>query len=199
MKEYNFGKMQLQLKKHLDVERFNHTLGVMYTSAALAMCYKADIKKAQAAGLLHDCAKRIPDDKMISMCRKQNIRINEYEKANPFLLHAKLGAFMAKEQYDIHDKEILSAIRYHTTGRPEMTLLEKIVYIADYIEPWRYRAGNLPEIRNLAFWDIDKALYMILKNTLIYLQKHNRIVDDMTEKAYNYYKELNSNRITDIK
>ena len=131
MSEFNILKMQEKLKKYLDEDRFTHTQGVMYTSAALAMRYGEDVRKAQAAGLLHDCAKCIPNEKKISICEKNGIPISDAERINPFLLHAKAGAQIAKDKYKITDPDILNAIASHTTGRPGMSLLEKIVYIAD--------------------------------------------------------------------
>ena len=129
--KYNFAEYEKKLKKYLDKDRYRHTLGVMYTAAALAMAHDHDMEQAQMAGLLHDCAKCIPNKKKLKICKKQNIRISSAEKSSPFLLHAKLGAYIAKEKYQIEDEEILSAIRWHTTGKEAMSELEKIVYIAD--------------------------------------------------------------------
>ena len=111
--------------------------------------------KAQTAGLLHDCAKCIPNDKKLKLCEKKNIPVSEIEEKAPFLLHSKLGVYIARKKYDVEDKEILSAVRWHTTGKPEMTQLEKIIYLADYIEPGRDKAPNLARVRRLAFEDLD--------------------------------------------
>jgi predicted HD superfamily hydrolase involved in NAD metabolism len=105
-------------------------------------------------------------------------------------LHAKLGAYLAKADYGIDDEEILDAIRWHTTGRPEMTQLDKIIYIADYIEPNRNQAPNLDEIRRLARVNLDECLYTILKATLAYLETKKDVIDPMTEQTYLYYKKL---------
>ena len=118
MKNYDMKSYQKKLKREMDEGRYQHTLGVMYTSAALAMRYEYDIQKAQMAGLLHDCAKCIPNGKKLKLCEKHNIQITEVERRNPFLLHAKLGAFLAMHEYGIDDKEIVSAILNHTTGKP---------------------------------------------------------------------------------
>ena len=167
--KYNFAEYEKKLKKYLDKDRYRHTLGVMYTAAALAMAHDDDMEQAQMAGLLHDCAKCIPNKKKLKICKKQNIRISSVEKSNPFLLHAKLGAYIAKEKYQIEDEEILSAIRWHTTGKEAMSELEKIVYIADYIEPGRNKAPRLAWIRKVAFEDLDEGMYYILKDSLSYL------------------------------
>ena len=130
---YNFSKTKKTLRKYLDRDRFEHSEGVMYTAAALAMRYGENLEKAQIAGILHDCAKCIPDNKKLKICEKNHIEITEAEKCSPFLLHAKVGAYIAKEKYDIEDAEILDAIACHTTGKPDMTLLDNIIYISDYI------------------------------------------------------------------
>lgn len=190
MSEYDLIKIQKKLEKKLMPERFQHTLGVMYTCGSLAMRYGCDIEKALTAGLLHDCAKCISNEKKIKICKKNGIEISKSEYDNPFLLHAKVGAFLAYEKYGVKDEEILSAIRYHTTGTPNMTLLEKITYIADYIEPWRNKAPNLETVRELAFADIDKALYIIFRDTLQYLQHTGREIDQTTRLAYEFYHDL---------
>lgn len=178
------------MEKALEGKRYEHTLGVAYTAAALAMCYGQDVHKAQIAGLLHDCAKNYTNEKRINICRKNGIPINEAEQKNPFLLHAKVGSFLAREKYGIKDKEILDAITYHTTGRPDMGMLDKIIYIADYIEPGRRQAPGLPEVRRLAFASLDDCLFRILKDTLDYLGASKMEIDISTQQTYDYYKAL---------
>ena len=189
MKENDLKKIKKKLEKELDAKRFEHTLGVAYTAASLSMRYDADLKSAQIAGLLHDCAKCFSDHKRLSICEKHHISISETEKRNPFLLHAKVGAFLAAEEYDIVDPDIIQAILNHTTGRPGMSLLEKIVFVADYIEPGRKHAPNLTQIRKLAFENLDQALLQILEDTLEYLRNGGGEIDNMTEQTYEYYKE----------
>ena len=181
--------LKKELKKEMDDSRFEHTLGVMYTCGALAMRYGYDLEKAMLAGLMHDCAKCMPNAKKLKAAEKNHLEITDLERKNPFMLHAKLGAFLAQKKYDIEDREILDAIRWHTTGRPDMTMLDKIVYIADYIEPKRDKAPNLHEIRQLAFLDLDKALLRILEDTLGYLGDSTDHIDSMTKKTYDFYKQ----------
>lgn len=187
--KYTISKAKKVLKKYMDGSRFEHTIGVMDTAACLAMRYGADMEKALIAGLLHDCAKCMPDSKKVKICMKNHIPMSETEEKNPFLLHAKVGAYIAKEKYGVDDEEILQAIACHTTGKPAMTLLEKIIYIADYIEPMRNKAANLPEVRKLAFEDIDRALFKIFSDTLLYLKDTSKSLDAMTVQAYEYYKQ----------
>lgn len=194
MAEYDFIKIQKKLQKYLDEDRFHHTLGVMYTSAALSMAHGCSLMSAQAAGLLHDCAKCIPNKKKLKLCENYEIPVTEFEREHPFLLHARLGAYVAEDKYGIHDREILSAITWHTTGKPEMTLIEKIVYIADYIEPGRDKAPNLERVRKLAFQDLDECMYEILKDTLAYLEKNPKDIDSATKDAFIYYKDLHMER-----
>lgn len=178
------------MEKNQDEKRYEHTLGVAYTATALAMRYDVPLKDAEIAGLLHDCAKCMDDEKKISFCEKHNISFSEIERKNPYLLHAKVGSFMAMETYHISENDIINAILNHTTGRPDMSTLEKIIFVADYIEPNRKQAPNLTAIRKLAFQDLDKALLWILKDTLTYLNSIEGEIDPMTQKTYDYYNEL---------
>lgn len=175
------------LQKNLTAKRYHHTLGVAYTASALAMCNGVNLKDAERAGLLHDCAKYMSDKKSLSFCKKNNINISEVEKRNPFLIHGKIGAFMAKNKFGINNNDIINAIHNHTTGRPNMTVLEKIIFISDYIEPSRKVQPNLEEIRKLAFKDLDASLIWILKDTLEYLSNKGGEIDPMTQKTYDYY------------
>lgn len=184
----NIDEMRKQVKNELDSYRYRHTLGVMYTAAALAMRYEIELDKAMTAGLLHDCAKCIPDTKKIKMCDKYGITLTNAELENTALIHPKLGAYLAKTKYQVEDCEILSAIENHTTGRPDMSMLEKIIYIADYIEPGRDQAPNLALVRKLSFEDIDAALFQILEDSLQYLKGTNKTVDPLTEETYYFYK-----------
>lgn len=190
MKTSDTRKIRKAMEKTLDAKRYEHTLGVAYTAAALAMRYDASINNAEIAGLLHDCAKCFTDEKRISICEKHNIQINIIERRNPFLLHAKVGSFLAMEEYHVEDADIINAILNHTTGRPGMSLLEKIIFVSDYIEPNRKQAPNLKEIRKLAFTDLDKALLYTLRDILEYLENSGNEVDPRTQKTYDYYVKL---------
>ena len=183
-----------ELKSLLSEKRYEHTKGVEYTCASLAMRYGADMRKARIAGLLHDCAKYLSPENKIHFCKKYELPISEFEGKNPELLHAKLGACFAHTKYGIDDEEILSAITWHTTGKPEMSLLDKIVFIADYIEPNRDKAEDLPVVRKLAFEDIDKCLLRILKDTVAYLATTNKVTDPMPQKTYEYYSTVMSEK-----
>ncbi len=194
--------LQYKVKKRFTKDRFNHTLGVQTTSFCLALFYGADYNKAGYAGLLHDYAKSMTDkdllrkSKKLSKSKKLGFTISKAEKESPYLLHGKIGAYYAKYKFNIEDKDILNAITYHTTGRPNMSLLEKIVFVADYIEPNRREANNpsLKRVRKLAFMNIDLAVIEILKSTIDYLATDDRKIDPLTIDTYNYYKDIIKNK-----
>ena len=189
--------LQKEVKKRLTKDRFFHTLGVQTTSFSLALLYDEDYNKATYAGLLHDLAKCLKDEELLGECRKFNLPISKIEEDNPYLLHGKLGAYYANTQFSIDDKDILNAINYHTTGRPNMSLLEKIVFVADYIEPNRKESYNpcLKKARKLAFENIDRAVFEITKCTLDYLVDNKSSIDTLTIETYNYYSNIISNDI----
>lgn len=114
---------------------------------------------------------------------------------NPSLLHAKCGAILAEHEYQIIDFDILHAIRVHTTGVPNMSLLDKIIFIADYIEPNRDKAPHLKELRKLADKDLDETTYLILKDTVDYLKAHeDQTMDPTTVSAYEYYRDWHNSQ-----
>lgn len=180
-----------KLSECLDEYRYKHTLGVANTAASLAKENDYDDKKAYLAGLLHDCAKAYSSSEYVNMARERNIAVNEVEYNHPGLLHAKLGASFAGEIYGVYDQDILNSIICHTTGKPEMTLLDKIVYISDYIEPGRSKQERLAEIREEAHINLDKCLLMILEDSYNYISSYDKTcIDPMTEETYHYYKKL---------
>ena len=143
-------------------------------------------EKSMTAGLLHDCGKYCDVNEQIRLCRKHDIELSDAELEVPALIHAKLGTYLARQEYGITDSEILNAITYHTTGRPSMTIIEKIVYLADYIEPGRKKIPGLSEVRAAAFDDIDSAVRMTAESTLAFLKRAGRKVDPTTEKTCQY-------------
>ena len=184
-------RLRKELEKELKPDRFDHTMGVAYTAASMAFVHGADVEKALIAGFLHDCAKCMSHEEQIKVCEKNNIEISDVERRNHSLLHAKVGMYLARTKYDIYDTDILNAIRWHTTGRENMSLLEKIIYIADFIEPNRKPLENLTAIRKEAFEDIDKCLAHILHDSVIYLRTIGKETDDATMEAYEFYKKYN--------
>ena len=190
----DLADIEKKVRKMMDSRRFEHTVGVRYTAAAMAMAFGEDINRAQTAALLHDAAKQLDDDEKLKRCRKYGISVTPFEEAHPFLLHARLGAAVAERKFGITDPEILSAIRWHTTGKPGMSVLEMIIFIADYIEPGRNKAADLPRCRREAFRDLEECCYMILENTLNYLDTTADAIDETTREAFEYYRERHDSR-----
>lgn len=187
--------IEQKLQQTLQPKRYLHTLGVAYLSASLAMCHGASHRDALVAGLLHDCAKNYPEQEMLEHCLALQLPLSSYERRIPELLHAAYGAYLAKESYGITQEDILLAIRNHTLGRPGMSLLEQIVYLADYFEPERTQptTPSLDEIRKIAFQNLDRATYLVSQNTLQYFEATGKEVDPMTYRVYEYYKERTGN------
>ncbi|MEK3673127.1 MULTISPECIES: bis(5'-nucleosyl)-tetraphosphatase (symmetrical) YqeK [unclassified Paenibacillus] len=164
-------------------KRWKHTLGVMESSVKLAQRYGADPERAETAAILHDVAKYWPVERMREII-EQNGLSTELLKYDKQLWHAEVGAFAAEHDYGITDTEVLDAIRYHTSGRENMSLLEKIVCLADYIEPGRDFPG-VDEIRRLAKVSLEEGLVAGLDSTISLLLEKRRIVFPLTVLARN--------------
>ncbi|MBO4505994.1 MAG: nicotinate-nucleotide adenylyltransferase [Lachnospiraceae bacterium] len=181
----------------LKPSRYAHVISVAQTAVNLAVCVGIDPEKPYLAGLLHDCAKYLSDEDMIKAAEDNSIELDPIERRAVQLVHAKVGEVFAKTKYGVDDPDILSAIRYHTTGKPEMSMLEKIIYIADTIEPLRTWGDDdeLNIIRSIATSDIDRAVYIVLKRTYEFItRKYADNVSDETVKTYNFYKDLYNRR-----
>ena len=181
-------KLRKSLEKELDPQRFEHSLGVEYTSGWLAYIHDCDVDNARIAGLLHDCAKCLSDNEKIRIMEKAGCPPLQEELDNRSLLHAKAGAIVARDEYDIDDEDILNAIRFHTVGRPNMSLLEKIVYVADFIEPNRKELQIMDGVRHAALADIDQALLWIMESVRQYVEEKGYPVSPSSVAAYEYYK-----------
>lgn len=173
----------LLVKEQITEHRYTHTLGVTDTAITLAKRYGADVKKAEMAAIFHDYAKFRSQEEMAAIIRQQKMD-PQLLSFNSELWHAPVGAYLVHKEAGIEDEEILDAIRYHTSGRVGMTLLEKVIYVADYIEPGRHFPG-VEEVRELAEEDLDKALIQSLKNTIQFLMKRDQPVFPDTFHTYN--------------
>ena len=182
------ARLRDKVKHRQTAKRFEHTLGVAYTAACMAFTLDVPPLKAELAGLLHDCAKCYTDKELISMCQHAKVELTSEELASPAVIHAKYGSFMAEHEFGIADSDILNAIRFHTTGCPDMSTLEKIIFTADYIEPLRDKASNLNEARRLAFTDLDECVYNILDATVTYLKSQGSVIVPDTMLAYEWYR-----------
>ncbi|MDO4962188.1 MAG: bis(5'-nucleosyl)-tetraphosphatase (symmetrical) YqeK [Eubacteriales bacterium] len=180
-------------------KRFEHTLGVAYTATCMAFLNDVDPLKAELAGLLHDCAKCYTDKELISMCRRDGVYVSEDELASPAVIHARYGRYMAEKEFGITDIDILNAIDSHTTGRPCMSTLEKIIFTADYIEPLRDKADDLGIARKLAFTDLDECVYEILHSTIGYLGGKGAPIVSGTIRAHEFYGDIHDKRVKGVK
>lgn len=153
------------LKKNLNTTRYEHSLGVRDSAVILAKKYKVDEKKARLAGLIHDCAKNLKDEEILRLVRAGDLEISEVCLKSPQIMHGLAGSIVARNIFKVIDVEILNAITYHTTGRKDMTDLEKIIYLADFIEPGRDFLG-VEALRILALNDLERALVLAFDNTI---------------------------------
>ncbi|WP_163101874.1 bis(5'-nucleosyl)-tetraphosphatase (symmetrical) YqeK [Peribacillus alkalitolerans] len=171
------------VKSQMTEHRYLHTLGVVETSIKLANQFGANSYKAEFAAIFHDYAKFRPKDEMREIIISQGMSKDLLEY-NEELWHAPVGAYLVEKEAGITDREILDAIKYHTSGRIGMALLEKIVFLADYIEPGRHFPG-VEEVRDAAEEDLDKALLLSVRNTIIFLMKKNQRIYPDTFYMYN--------------
>ncbi len=176
-----------RLKEDIGIERYEHTLRVVETSKELAKKYGVDEDKTSVAALLHDCGKLKNKKKLLKVANDFGIILDNVMEYNKHLIHGPLGAELAKKTYNIHDEEILNAIYYHTTGREKMSLLEKIIYIGDYVEPGRDFEG-VEEVRKLVDVDLDKALLYAMDNTIKHIIESGNLIHLDTVKARNSIK-----------
>jgi predicted HD superfamily hydrolase involved in NAD metabolism len=171
------------VKEQLTEHRYQHTLGVVETAIQLAEKYGADVKKAEMAAIFHDYAKFRPKEEMKEIIKEQGFPQDLLE-FNSELWHAPVGAYLVEKEAGITDPEIIDAIRFHTSGRINMTLLDKVVYLADYIEPGRHFPG-VEEVREIAKQSLNKALIKAIQNTILFLMKKNQTIYPDTFHTYN--------------
>ncbi len=177
------------LQKNLTKKRFDHTMGVANTADSLAVKWGEDTSLAFLAGLVHDCAKEIPYNEIMDGLCLSGYKLDEIEKCSPALLHAPYGAILAKEVFGIHSAAVLDAVKYHTLGRPNMSLLEKIIYVADFIEPNR-GYSEAETLRKLAFEDIDKAVLAASDMVIKFTIERRNVLHPDTVATRNYYLKL---------
>lgn len=174
------------LKNNLNEHRFNHSIGVRDTAEKLAIKYDNSlVEKARIAGIVHDCAKNLSNEQLINIVKEQGYLIDKVCQNQPQLLHGLAGSIIAKKVMNIEDIDILNSIKYHTTGRENMTILEKIIYISDYIEPSRKFYG-VESLRELAFRDLNKGLLKAFDNTINYVISKGELLHADTIAARNY-------------
>ena len=178
-------EIKKRLKELLKDKRYVHSLGVASVSRHLAETYGyADPDKAELAGLVHDCAKNLPLVEMQQLTDEGRIPMDLALYNSKALLHGPAGSVLARKLFGITDEEILSAVYYHTTGHPDMQLLEKIVFLADYIEPSRDFPG-VDKLRRLSEISLDKAVLAAYASTISHLLDTNAFIYPLTMEGRN--------------
>lgn len=181
--KYSRDELMQAVSGQMPEKRWKHTEGVMSTSVKLAKQYGADPVKADLAALLHDVTKYWPIDRQEEIIRKNGLN-EELLNHDKQLLHAEVGAYVARSEYGVEDQEVLDAIRYHTSGREGMTLLDKIVCLADYIEPGRDFPG-VDHIRELADVSLEEALIAGFDSTISFLLEKRKAIFPLTVLSRN--------------
>lgn len=179
-------EMNLYLKENLQEKRYIHVKGVVAMAKRLAELNNFSEEKAEIAALAHDVAKNLSKDKMKEIITENNIVISALEENNSNLWHSIIAPIVAKDKLGIEDEEILDSIRWHTTGKENMSILAKIIYIADMIEPNRDFSG-VEEIRKITIDNLDAGVYNGLTHSIQFLLTKNLLIDENTIKARNYF------------
>ena len=172
-----------------DEDRYWHSVSVSLTAQNLADVYGANKDDCMVAGILHDYCKCMSINEMLLMCEKYNVELSDEDKQADGCIHGFLAAKICKDKFNIND-EVYNAIYYHTCGRPNMTILEKIIYISDFIEPLRRFRDRVEEVRKMAYINIDKAVVLSSEMGLKHLKATNKFIHSNTQKTIEYYKKL---------
>ena len=179
-------EMRVLLQQSLKPKRYEHSIRVFETALQMAKHYHADEQKVALAALLHDCGRQVPKEESVDKARELGIPVDPVEEAQPILLHAKLGVYYAIRKYgiDADNKEVLDAIRYHSTGTADMTDTAKIVFLADLIEPGRDFEG-VEALREASFRDLDRGMLLSYDNTIRYLLEDGLLIHPDAIAGYN--------------
>ncbi len=183
----NVEVLKEKLSGMLSPSRFQHSLGVMETAEEMARRFGVDETRARIAGLLHDCAKDIDKNKMVPMCERLGVELDDVKREQKALIHADLGAALLEPEFGICDSEIYDAIKYHTLGRENMTDLEKILYLADVIEPYRKPYEGIEDLRRLCKCDLNCAMLFAVERAIDYVCHRHRKLHSQTLATQQYY------------
>ncbi|OGI00008.1 MAG: hypothetical protein A2Y25_02190 [Candidatus Melainabacteria bacterium GWF2_37_15] len=177
------------IKHRLNEERYLHSLGAEETARELAVQFSVDVEKAALAALIHDNAKCIPYEDVLQIIKENNFSIDENIKSNKKVVHAYLGALLAEKELNIKDEDVLNAVRFHTTGRPNMTMLEKVVFLADKIEANTRELDFREEVLNILnkTGNIDEAVMLCIGRTIHSLVDRKLMINPITIEVWNYY------------
>lgn len=181
----DLNSMMEYLKNNISYKRYVHSLNVSATAVKLAELYSCDIAKAEIAGLVHDCARELDIELLLSYLAKEGIAADDLTLSVKELLHGPAAIHLCRRVFGIEDAEILNAVRYHTTGRENMALLEKIIYLSDFIEPGRSFDG-VEELRKTAVENLDKALLLAFNSSIEFIISKNGLIHVNTVLSRNY-------------
>lgn len=180
-----YSEIHDYLQKNLSRDKYEHSVNVSIEAGKLAACYDYDMERAKLSGLIHDCAKDLSIDKQKQYAKKCGFFVDDLIYKIPEIIHAPASVYISKNIFGVTDIDILSAIRYHATGKENMSIIEKIIYIADIIEPGR-RFDGVGKIKETAYKDLDEALLLALDSTIIYIVEKKSILHPDTIKARNF-------------
>ncbi len=185
--EFNIEEAKNWLKEHLNEERYNHSIGTMEAAVELARMLNLDENKAQIAGLMHDCAKCFPNDKLLKIIHDELTDVQDSELVNYKTLHAPVSAYVAQHEFGITDPEILSAIRWHTLGKVEMSNFEKMIFLADKIEKSRHNEEFRNECMALVAMKngLSLAMFRCYQETIKSLVDRKLAICHVTISVYN--------------
>lgn len=172
------------LSKHLTSKRYGHSINTAETARELALKYNGNAEKAYIAGLVHDCTRELEIDNQQALLRQLNIQADRQTYQSKELIHAYTAEYIIKNEFGIYDEEILSAVKAHTTGKIAMTVLEKVVFLADVIEPSRSFAG-VADIRRQSMVDLNQALILALDASIKFLIEKKSLIHPDTFLARN--------------
>lgn len=182
------------LAEQVPPSRVKHILGVEQMAKDLALHYHLDANKAAKAGLMHDLAKYFKSEKLLEMARAERMELNEVDLSNPHLLHADASAIVARETFGIEDAEVLAAIADHTLGRPYMSQLSCIVFLADALEPGRGDSPELEKLRQLSREDLYQAVWQTCDYSLKFLLSKRLLIHPRTIQTRNWALEMSKNQ-----
>jgi len=181
----NYDEMKNKLEQMLSIKRYLHSLRVADEAVAIAKHYGIDEQKAYLAGLLHDCAKNINTMQSINILEKNGVSLTECEKMSSGLLHAPLGAIIAAKEFLVDDSEVLNAISCHTTGKANMSELDKVIYLADLIEPGRNYV-EIDSLREAVYDNLNNGMFAGLDYSIKYVLLKKSVLHPNTVEAWNY-------------
>lgn len=188
-------KREQEIKQRIGEKRFLHTKRVTEEAVKLARRWNVNEEQAKLAGFYHDCMKIRDPKKLFQACDTLNLEITPEMKDSPQIIHSYLGALAAEKYYGVEDEEVLHAIAVHTTGEEDMSDLDKVIFLADYIEPGRDFPG-VDKARKLAYESLDEGVLFALEHTLSFLLEDGALIALTTVKARNFYrKKVDNERV----